>query len=41
MGLLCRFFQLFPRFCLQYDQMLYRLLSIGYDLIVGDFLVVW
>ena len=41
MGLLYKFFQLFLKFCLQYGEILYRLLSIDLDLIVGSFQVVW
>ena len=41
MGPLYRFFQLFLRFCLQCNPMMYRLLAIDQMLSVGGFLVVW
>ena len=40
MGLLDMFFQLFLKFCLQYGQILYRLLPIDSGLNVGGLLVV-
>ena len=39
MGLLYKFFQLFLRFCLRCDLVLYMLLSIGQYLGVGGFLI--
>ena len=40
MGLLYKFFQLFLKFYLQCNSMMYMLLAIDQSLSVGDFLVV-